>query len=52
MKLKAKIYQPLTYGDPRREGADGWVRPAKFKYAGIQFRRPWSCHVVELPNAA
>ncbi len=52
MKVKAKIYQPLTYGDPRREGVDGWVRPAKFKFAGIQFRRPWSCHVIELPNAA
>lgn len=52
MKVKAKIYQPLTFIPPRPEGVDGFVRPAKFKYAGIQFRRPYSCHVVQLPQAA
>ena len=52
MKVKGKIYQPISFSDPRPEGVDGFVRPAKFKYAGIQFRRPYSCHVVELPQAA
>ena len=51
MKVRAKIFQPLTWLEPRRWGVDGWQRPCKFKFAGIEFRRPYSAHVVTLPNA-
>jgi hypothetical protein len=48
-KLKAKIYQPLTFLESRRYGTDGWARPAKFKYGGVQLRRQFSMHIAELP---
>jgi hypothetical protein len=49
-KVKAKIYQSITFKEARRAGADGWVKPAIMKYGGIQLRRPYSMHVVELPE--
>jgi hypothetical protein len=50
LKVKALIYQPLTYLEARRMGVDSWTRAAVFKYAGIQMRRPFSVHVMELPE--
>jgi len=51
-KVQVKIYQTLTFLEPRRKGLDGWLRPAKFKMAGVQLRRPYSVHIVELPQTA
>lgn len=51
-KVKARIFQPLTWLESRRWGLDGWKRPAKFKFGGIQFNRPYSAHTIYLPNAA
>lgn len=50
MKVKAKVYQPLTFKEPRRVGIDSWVKPAVFKFGGVEWRRPLSAHVVELPE--
>lgn len=49
-KVKAKIYQPLRWTDTRPHGIDAFYRGAKFKYGGIDLRRPLSMHVVELPE--
>lgn len=51
-KVRAKIYQPLTFLPTKQEGVDGRVRPCKFKFAGVEFKRPYSCHAVEIPDAA
>lgn len=50
-KVKAKIYQPLTFLESRRSGVSGWSRPALFRYGWVQLRRPRSMHVVELPES-
>lgn len=49
-KVKAQIYQPLTFKEARRMGVDSWTRAAVFKYAGIALKRPYSMHIVELPE--
>ena len=50
-KCKAKITQPLTWLQLNRKGL-GYERPAVMKYAGLQVRRPYSMHAIELPTAA
>lgn len=50
MKVKANIYQPLKWTDTRPVGIDAFYRAAKFKYGGVELRRPFSMHVVELPE--
>lgn len=49
-KVKAKIYQSLTWKTARLMGVDNWARPCVFKYGGIDLRRPLSMHIVELPE--
>lgn len=49
-KVKAKVYQSLSWKEARRQGVDSWARPCVFKYGGIDLRRPMSMHVVQLPE--
>lgn len=49
-RIKAKLYQSLTFKEARRVGTDSWARPAVFKYGGLDLRRPYSMHIVELPE--
>lgn len=49
-KVKAKIYQPLKWTDTRPVGIDSFWRGAKFKFGGIDLKRPFSMHVVVLPE--
>lgn len=50
LKVKALIYQPLTFLEARRMGVDSWSRAAVFKFGGVQLRRPFSMHIMELPE--
>jgi hypothetical protein len=50
LKVVADVYQPLTFKQPRQVGIDSWARAAVFKFAGIKLKRPFSMHVVELPE--
>ena len=49
-KVSAKIYQPLKWTDTRPIGVDSFWRGAKFKFGGIDLKRPFSMHVVVLPE--
>lgn len=49
-KCCAKIYQPLRWLEQQKVGLDVYYRGATFKYGGIQVKRPYSMHVVVLPE--
>ena len=49
-KVKARIYQSLSWLPARAQGVDNWARPCRFKYGGIDLRRPMSMAVAELPE--
>lgn len=49
-KVAAKIYQPLKWTDTRPIGVDAFWRGAKFKFGGIELKRPFSMHVTILPE--
>lgn len=49
-KVAAKIYQPLKWTDTRPVGVDAFWRGAKFKFGFIDLKRPFSMHVVVLPE--
>lgn len=52
-KLKTKIFKNTSFHEPRPgAGIDSWQRAATFKLAGVELRRPYSMHVVELPQSA
>lgn len=52
-KLKSKIFKNVGFHTPRpAAGIDSFQRPATFKMAGVELRRPYSMHVVELPQAS
>lgn len=51
-KLKTKIFKNVGFHAPRpAAGIDAYQRPATFKMAGVELRRPYSMHVVELPQS-
>lgn len=50
-KLKTKVFKNVGFHAPRpAAGIDSYRRPATFKMAGVELRRPYSMHVVELPQ--
>jgi hypothetical protein len=52
-KLKTKVFKNISFHDPKPgAGIDSWQRPATFKLAGVELRRPYSMHIVELPQSA
>lgn len=51
-KLKTKIFKNIGFHEPRpAAGIDSYRRPATFKMAGVELRRPYSMHIVELPQS-
>ena len=53
-KLKTKVFKNVGFHQPRpvQGSIDAYERPATFKMAGVELRRPYSMHIVELPQSA